>query len=85
MERRQLDRGRKQGRWGGSARPTAESKVIITALARSIVRPNPAQPVSIHPRLGPLSASWESRGEREGDAVKEGNVWRQESVEERDT
>lgn len=50
------------GGGGGSARPTAESRVIITALARSIVRPNPAQPVPIHSRLRPLSASWGRQG-----------------------
>lgn len=82
MEKRQLDGGRREGRWwwGGSARPTAESRVIITALAGSIVRPNPAQPVSIHPRPRPLSAS----GGRRGGAVKEGNVRGQETVEGRD-
>lgn len=76
------------GEGGGSARPTAESRVIITALARSIVRPNPAQPVSIHPRLRPLSASWGRQGGSGGggecERVKEGTIWRQETVEERE-
>lgn len=47
------------GGFGGGVRPTAKSRVIITALGRSIVRPNPASPVSIHPGLRPLSASRE--------------------------